>query len=180
MKKRIRKRRPQTVEQLKSCIHQEWAKIKLAKLQQWISSVPKRLQSVIKRKGDTKPFLSVFQASIYTFVCIVTLLPTTWGAVYKEGEQCTMWFLPGGSLVSAYFFSASFLSNVTTQSHESSSCWSLLIEALQPSALCPSGVWYFSTLRRGPHIVQYLTNIIKLISENTENVFFVLLCPLSC
>ena len=28
-----------TVEQLKSCIHKEWAKIKLAKLQQLISSV---------------------------------------------------------------------------------------------------------------------------------------------
>ena len=52
MKRRIRQRRPRTVEQLKSCIHQEWAKIPLAKLQQLISSVPKRLQSVIKRKGD--------------------------------------------------------------------------------------------------------------------------------
>ena len=50
MKRRIRQQRPRTAEQLKSCIHQEWAKI--AKLQQLISSVPKRLQSVIKRKGD--------------------------------------------------------------------------------------------------------------------------------
>ena len=33
MKRRIRQRRPRTVEQLKSCIHQEWAKIPLAKLQ---------------------------------------------------------------------------------------------------------------------------------------------------
>ena len=46
MKRRIRQRRPQTVEQLKSCIHQEWAKIQFAKLQQLISSVPKWLQSV--------------------------------------------------------------------------------------------------------------------------------------
>ena len=36
MKRRIRQRRPQTVQQLKSCIHQEWAKIPLAKLQQLI------------------------------------------------------------------------------------------------------------------------------------------------
>ena len=50
MKRRIRQRRPRTVEQLKSCIHQEWAKIPLAKLQQLISSVPKWLQSVIKKK----------------------------------------------------------------------------------------------------------------------------------
>ena len=47
MKRRIRQWRPQTVEQLKSCIYQEWAKIPLAKLQKCLSSVPKRLQSVI-------------------------------------------------------------------------------------------------------------------------------------
>ena len=52
MKGRIRQPQPPTVQQLKSCTHQEWAKIPLAKLQQLISSVPKRLQSVIKRKGD--------------------------------------------------------------------------------------------------------------------------------
>ena len=72
-------RRPLTVEQLKCCIHQEWAKIPLAKLQQLISSVPKRLQSVIKRKGDVtqmvsipRPhlFLSVLQVSLSKFVYI--------------------------------------------------------------------------------------------------------------
>ena len=52
IKRRIRQRQPQIVEQLKSCIDQEWTKIPLAKLKQLITSVPKRLQSVIKRKGD--------------------------------------------------------------------------------------------------------------------------------
>ena len=52
MKRRIRQRRPRTVQQLKSCIHREWAKFLLAKLQPLISIVPKRLQSVIKIKGD--------------------------------------------------------------------------------------------------------------------------------
>ena len=52
MKRRIGQWRPQTVEQLKACMRQEWAKIPLAKRQQWISSVPKQLQSMIKRKGD--------------------------------------------------------------------------------------------------------------------------------
>ena len=53
MKRRIRQRRPRTVQQLKSCIHQEWAKIPLAKLQKIISSVLKWLQSEwIERKGD--------------------------------------------------------------------------------------------------------------------------------
>ena len=41
MNRGIRQRRPRTVEQLKSCMHQEWAKIPLAKLQRLISSVPK-------------------------------------------------------------------------------------------------------------------------------------------
>ena len=36
----------------RSCIHQDWAKISLTKLQQLITSVLKRLKSVIKRKGD--------------------------------------------------------------------------------------------------------------------------------
>ena len=52
MKRRVRQCRPRTVEELKSCILQEWATISLAKLQQLIASVPKRLQSVIKRKVD--------------------------------------------------------------------------------------------------------------------------------
>ena len=52
VKRRIRQGWPQTIEQLKSYIHQDWAKISLTKLQQLIYSVPKRLQSVIKRKLD--------------------------------------------------------------------------------------------------------------------------------
>ena len=52
LKRRIRQWRPRTFEQLKFCIHLEWAKILLAKLQQLISSVPKWLQSIIQRKGD--------------------------------------------------------------------------------------------------------------------------------
>ena len=44
MKRRIRQRQPRTVEQLKSCVHQEWTKIALAKLQLLqISSVPNQL-----------------------------------------------------------------------------------------------------------------------------------------
>ena len=52
MKRRIRQRWPLTVEQLLSCIHQEWAKIPLAILQQLISLVSKQLLGVIKRKGS--------------------------------------------------------------------------------------------------------------------------------
>ena len=49
---RGRQRRPRTVEQLKLYIKQEWERIPPTKLQQLVSSVPKRLLSVVKRKGD--------------------------------------------------------------------------------------------------------------------------------
>ncbi len=52
MKRKIRQRRPRTVEQLKLYIKQEWERIPPTKLQQLVSSVPKHLLSVVKRKGD--------------------------------------------------------------------------------------------------------------------------------
>ncbi len=45
-------RRPKTVEQLEACIRQEWDNIPIPKLEQLVSSVPRRLQTVIKRRGD--------------------------------------------------------------------------------------------------------------------------------
>ncbi len=44
-------RRPKTVVQLEACIRQEWDNIPIPKLEQLVSSVPRRLQTVIKRKG---------------------------------------------------------------------------------------------------------------------------------
>ncbi len=44
--------RPKTVEQLEACIRQEWDKIPIPKLEQLVSSVPRCLQTVIKRRGD--------------------------------------------------------------------------------------------------------------------------------
>ncbi len=46
------RRRPKTVEQLEACIRQEWDNIPIPKLEQLVSSVPRRLQTVIKRRGD--------------------------------------------------------------------------------------------------------------------------------
>ena len=43
MKRKIRQRRPRTVEQLKLYIKQEWERIPPEKLQKLVSSVPKRL-----------------------------------------------------------------------------------------------------------------------------------------
>ena len=52
MKRKIAQRRPRTVEQLKLYIKQEWERIPPENLQKLVSSVPKRLLNVIKRKGD--------------------------------------------------------------------------------------------------------------------------------
>ena len=52
MKQKIRQRRPRTVEQLESYIRQEWDNIPLPKLQQLVSSVPRCLRTVVKRRGD--------------------------------------------------------------------------------------------------------------------------------
>ena len=52
MKRKIQQQRPWTLEQLKSYIKQEWERIPPTTLQQLVSSVPKCLLSVVKRKGD--------------------------------------------------------------------------------------------------------------------------------
>ncbi len=52
IKRKMRQRRPKTVEQLEACIRQEWDDIPIPKLEQLVSSVPRRLQTVIKRRGD--------------------------------------------------------------------------------------------------------------------------------
>ncbi len=52
IKRKMRQRRPKTVEQLEACIRQEWHNIPIPKLEQLVSSVPRRLQTVIKRRGD--------------------------------------------------------------------------------------------------------------------------------
>ncbi len=52
IKRKMRQRRPKTVEQLEACIRQEWDNIPIPKLEQLVYSVPRRLQTVIKRRGD--------------------------------------------------------------------------------------------------------------------------------
>ncbi len=52
IKRKMRQRRPKTVEQLEARIRQEWDNIPIPKLEQLVSSVPRRLQTVIKRRGD--------------------------------------------------------------------------------------------------------------------------------
>uniref|UniRef100_A0A9J7YZN5 Tc1-like transposase DDE domain-containing protein n=1 Tax=Cyprinus carpio carpio TaxID=630221 RepID=A0A9J7YZN5_CYPCA len=51
IKRKMRQRRPKTVEQLEACIRQKWDSIPIPKLEQLVS-VPRRLQTVIKGRGD--------------------------------------------------------------------------------------------------------------------------------
>ena len=45
-------RRPYTVTHLKTCFQEEWDKVTPEKLPHLLSSVPKRLLSVVKRNGN--------------------------------------------------------------------------------------------------------------------------------
>ncbi len=51
LKRKMRQRRPRTVAHLKTCLQEEWDKITPETLHHLVSSVPKRLLSVVKRNG---------------------------------------------------------------------------------------------------------------------------------
>ncbi len=53
IKRKIRQRWQQTLQQLETYIRQEWDQIPTPKLQKLITSMPRRLQTVLKRRGDT-------------------------------------------------------------------------------------------------------------------------------
>ncbi len=48
----MRQQRPRTVAHLKTCLQEEWDKITPETLHHLVSSVPKRLLSVVKRNGN--------------------------------------------------------------------------------------------------------------------------------
>ncbi len=56
IKWKIRQRRPQTLQQMENYIRQEWDQIPTTNLQKLITSIPRRLQTVLKRRGDTTPW----------------------------------------------------------------------------------------------------------------------------
>ncbi len=55
-KQKIRQRRPRTLQQMETYIRQEWDQIPTQKLQKLITSMPRRLQTVLKRRGDATPW----------------------------------------------------------------------------------------------------------------------------
>ncbi len=56
IKRKIRQRRPRTLQPLETYIRQEWDQIPIPKLQKLITSMPRRLQTVLKRRGDATPW----------------------------------------------------------------------------------------------------------------------------
>ncbi len=56
IKRKIRQRRPRTLQQLETYIRQEWDQIPTPKLQKLITSMPRCLQTVLKRRGDATPW----------------------------------------------------------------------------------------------------------------------------
>ncbi len=56
IKRKIRQRRPRTLQQLETYIRQEWDQIPVPKLQKLITSMPRCLQTVLKRRGDATPW----------------------------------------------------------------------------------------------------------------------------
>ncbi len=52
LKHKMRQQRPHTVAHLKTCLQEEWDRITPETLHHLVSSVPKRLLSVVKRNGN--------------------------------------------------------------------------------------------------------------------------------
>ncbi len=55
IKRKICQRWPQTLQKLETYIRQEWDQIPTPNLQKLITSMPRRLQTVLKRRGDATP-----------------------------------------------------------------------------------------------------------------------------
>ncbi len=56
IKRKIRQRRPRTLQQLETYIRQEWDQIPTPRLQKLITLMPRRLETVLKRGGDAIPW----------------------------------------------------------------------------------------------------------------------------
>ncbi len=56
IKRKIHQRCPRTLQQLETYIRQEWDQIPTPKLQKLITSMPRRLQTVLKRRGAATPW----------------------------------------------------------------------------------------------------------------------------
>ncbi len=56
IKRKIRQRRPRTLQQMETYIRQEWDQIPTPEPQKLITSMPWHLQTVLKRRGDATPW----------------------------------------------------------------------------------------------------------------------------
>ncbi len=78
IKRKMRQRRPKTVEQLEACIRQEWDNIPIPKLEQLVSSVPRRLQTVIKKKRGCHTVVNMALSQLFWDVLMPWNLKSTY------------------------------------------------------------------------------------------------------
>ncbi len=65
IKWKIHQRHPQTLQQLETYIRQEWDQIQTLKLQKLITSMPRRLQTLLKRREDATPWLTCLRPNYF-------------------------------------------------------------------------------------------------------------------
>ncbi len=77
IKRKIRQRRPRTLQQLETYIRQEWDQIPTPKLQKLITSLPRRLQTVLKRRDFVHKIVKFLSLNI-CYVIYVLLWIKYW------------------------------------------------------------------------------------------------------
>ncbi len=81
LKRKMRQRRPRTVAHLKTCLQEEWDKITPETLHHLVSSVPKRLLSVVKRNGNITSGKCFTVPTFFGMCC-----RSEWQYIYKWHE----------------------------------------------------------------------------------------------
>ncbi len=78
IKRKMRQRRPKTVEQLEACIRQEWDNIHIPKLEQLVSSVPRRFADCYKKKRGCHTVVNMALSQLFWDVLMPWNLKSTY------------------------------------------------------------------------------------------------------
>ncbi len=81
-------RQPQTLQQLETYIRQEWDQTPEPKLQKFITSMPRRLQTVLKRRGDATPATHGNHATHGKHAPVSTILRPVAGIKFEMRSFC--------------------------------------------------------------------------------------------
>ncbi len=82
LKRKMRQRRPRTVAHLKTCLQEEWDKITPETLHHLVSSVPKRILSVVKRKWQHYKVVNALLSQLF-LECVAGLNDRKGCYIYK-------------------------------------------------------------------------------------------------